>query len=123
VSDAADLLERAAAHVRWLRPDWRDAGRFDEERSEALGLLAAARAVRCGACAGRASDPEPRARRLAALLADAWRVAAARAAEAETLRRLAAAAVRPRRARRRVADGRQGVLPLAGDGVRRARVG
>ncbi len=74
-ADGADLLERAAAHVRRLRPDWRDAGAFYEARSEALGLLAAARA--------------------------------------EALRRLAAAAVRPRRARRRVADDRQTVLPLA----------
>ncbi len=113
MSDAADLLERAAAHVRRLRPDWRDAAAFYEQRSEALGLLAAVRAARCGACSGRATDAEARARRLAALLADARRVAAARAAEAEALRRLAAASVRPRRARRRVADGRQGVLPLA----------
>ncbi len=114
MTGGADLIERAAAHVRRLRPDWRDAGRFYEERSEALGLLAAARAARCGACAGRATDAEARARRLAALLADARRVAAARAAEVEALRRLAAAAVRPRRARRCVADGRQGVLPLPG---------
>jgi hypothetical protein len=111
--DGADLLERAAAHVRRLRPDWRDAATFYEQRSEALGLLAAARAARCGACSGRATDAEARARRLAALLADARRVAAAARAEAEALRRLAAAAVRPRRARRRVVDDRQTVLPLA----------
>ena len=119
-ADGADLLERAAAHVRRLRPDWRDAGAFYEERSEALGLLAAARAARCGACAGRASDAEGRARRLAALLADARRAAAAARAEAEALRRLAAAAVRPRRGRRRVADDRQTVLPLPGEAWGRA---
>ena len=119
-ADGADLLERAAAHVRRLRPDWRDAAAFYEERSEALGLLAAARAARCGACAGRASDAEGRARRLAALLADARRAAAAARAEAEALRRLAAAAVRPRRGRRRVADNRQTVLPLPGEAWGRA---
>ncbi len=119
-ADGADLLERAAAHVRRLRPDWRDAGAFYEERSEALGLLAAARAARRGACAGRASHAEGRARWLAALLADARRAAVAARAEAEALRRLAAAAVRPRRARRRVADDRQSVLPLPGGAWGRA---
>ncbi len=119
-ADGADLLERAAAHVRRLRPDWRNAADFYEARSEALGLLAAARAARCGACAGRASDAEGRARRLAALLADARRAAAAARAEAVALRRLAAAAVRPRRARRRVADDRQGVLPMPGGAWGRA---
>ncbi len=113
MTGGADLIERAAGHVRRLRPSFRDAEEFYTLRSEALGLLAAARTARCGACSGRATDAEARARRLAALLADARRVAAARAAEVEALRRLAAAAVRPRRARRRVVDDRQTVLPLA----------
>jgi len=106
-----DALEAAAALVRRLRPDWRSGEQFYAAKSEALGLLRQAARARCAGC--QADEAAERARRLAALLADARRVAAARAAEVEALRRLAAAAARPRRARRRVADGRQGVLPLA----------
>lgn len=96
-SNGADLLERAATHVRRLRPDWRDAATFHEQRSEAHGLLRQAARARCGACSGRASDAVARSRRLAALLAEARRAAADARAEAEALRRLAAAAARPRR--------------------------
>lgn len=95
-------LARAAALVRELRPDWRDAEGFYARRSEALACLRAA-AAPCAACP--AATLRERARRLEALL----RVAAATMARH---RRLLAEAARPKRRRRAGPDPRQAALPL-----------
>jgi hypothetical protein len=96
-------LDRAAALVRSLRPDWRDAETFYARRSEALAALRAA-AAPCAACPAAAL--RERARRLEALLRHA-------AAEAARYRRLLASAARPKPRRRRAGhDPRQAALPL-----------
>jgi len=97
-------LARAAALVRSLRPDWRDAEAFYLRRAEALACLRAA----ASPCAGCEADAlRDRARRLEALLRHA-------AAEVARLRRtMASAAARPKPRRRRAApDPRQAALPL-----------
>jgi len=100
-----DPLAAAAALVRSLRPDWRDAETFYQRRSEALAALrAAATADRCDRCEAAA---------LRERLARAHALLRASAAEADRLRRmLASAAARPKPRRRRAAlDPRQAALP------------
>jgi len=100
-----DPLARAAALVRSLRPDWRDAPAFYQRRSEALDLLRRAGAAPCAGC--EADGLRERARRLEALLRNA-------AAEVARHRRLLAeAAARARRRCRRAGlDPRQAALPF-----------
>jgi len=98
-------LDRAAALVRSLRPNWRDAETFYAHRSEALACLrAAATADRCDRCEAHAL--RERVRRLEVLLRHAG-------AEVARHRRLLASAVRPRRRRPAAPDPRQAALPLA----------
>jgi len=101
-----DPLARAAALVRSLRPDWRDAETFYLRRAEALDLLRriAAAADRCARC--EAPALRERVRRLEALLRRA-------AAEMARHRRRLASASRPPRRRRAGHDPRQAALPLA----------
>ena len=96
-------LARAAALVRSLRPDWRDAEAFYLRRAEALACLRAA----ASPCAGCEADAlRDRARRLEALLRHAG-------AETARLRRmLASAAARPPRRRPAALDPRQAALPF-----------
>ena len=99
-----DPLARAAALVRSLRPDWRDAETFYAHRSEAVAAIrAAATADRCARC--EAPALRERVRRLEALLRRA-------AAEMARHRRRLASASRPPR-RRAGPDPRQAALPLA----------
>jgi len=74
-------LARAAALVRSLRPDWRDAPAFYERRSAALDLLRRAGAAPCAACPAAA---------LRERLARAHALLRASAAEADRLRRMLA---------------------------------
>ena len=99
---ALDPLAAAAALVRSLRPDWRDAETFYARRSEAIAAIRAA-AAPCARCP--APELRERVRRLEALLRHA-------AAELARHRRLLASAVRPPRRRRAGPDARQGRLPL-----------
>jgi len=95
-------LARAAALVRSLRPDWRDAEAFYLRRAEALACLRAA----ASPCAGCEADAlRDRARRLEALLRHA-------AAEVARLRRTMASARPTPRRRRAAPDPRQAALPL-----------
>ena len=99
-------LARAAALVRSLRPDWRDAETFYARRSEAIAAIrAAATADRCDRCEAVA---------LRERLARAHALLRASAAEAARHRRLlASAAARARRRRRPAApDPRQAALSL-----------
>jgi len=90
-------LARAAALVRSLRPDWRDAETFYLRRSEALAALRAVAADRCAGC--EATGMRERLRRAHALLR-------ASAAEADRLRRMLASAARPPRRRPAALDPR-----------------
>jgi len=100
-----DPLARAAALVRSLRPEWRDAETFYAHRSEAIAAIrAAATADRCDRCEAHAR--RERVRPLEVLLRHAG-------AEAARYRRLLASAVRPPRRRPAAPDPRQAVLPLA----------
>jgi len=101
----ADPLARAAALVRSLRPDTRNAETFYERRSEALAALRAVAADRCAGC--EAAALRERLARAHVLLRHA-------AAEAARLRRIiASAAARPKPRRRRAEpDPRQAALPL-----------
>ena len=98
-------LERAAALVRSLRPDWQRPERFHEAKAEALAALRAVAADRCAGC--EATGLRERLRRAHALLR------AAGAGLAHHRRLLAEAAARARRRRRRAEpDPRQAVLPF-----------
>ncbi|QXM25686.1 hypothetical protein KO353_05630 [Elioraea tepida] len=98
-------LARAAALVRSLRPDWRDAEAFYARRSEALAAIrAAATADRCDRCEAHAL--RERARRLEALLRHVG------AELARHRRLLASARPKPRRCRAGP-NPRQAALPLA----------
>ena len=98
-------LARAAALVRSLRPDWRDAEAFYLRRAEALACLRAA-ATPCDRC--EAAELRVRLARAHALLRHAG-------AELARHRRLLAA-TRPKPRRRRAApDPRQAALPLPRD--------
>jgi hypothetical protein len=99
----ADPLARAAALVRSLRPDWRDAETFYLRRAEALDLLRRV-AAPCAACPADAL--RERLARAHALLRHA-------AAELAHHRRLLAAARPKPRRRRAEPDPRQAALPLA----------
>ena len=98
-------LERAAALVRSLRPDWQRPERFHEAKAEALAALRAVAADRCAGC--EAATLRERARRLEALLRHAG------AEVARHRRLLVEAAARARRRRRRAEpDPRQAALPF-----------
>ena len=99
-------LDRAAALVARMRPDWRDAETFYARRSEAIAAIrAAATTDRCDRC----EAPALRER-----LARAHALLRASAAEAAHLRHLLASAARPKlRHRRAGPDPRQAALPLA----------
>jgi len=99
-------LDRAAALVARMRPDWRDAETFYARRSEAIAAIrAAATTDRCDRC--EAPALRERVRRLEALLRRAG------TEMAHHRRLLAEAATRPKPRRRRAGhDPRQGRLPL-----------
>ena len=95
-------LERAAALVRTLRPDWQRPERFHETKAEALAAIRAA-AAPCAACPAAA---------LRERLARADALLRASASEADRLRRMLASATRPPRRRPAAPDPRQAALPF-----------